>query len=152
LAELQRLCHMAKAPPNGGEWRAWYARLCRLIAQYHDRTDDAGRFSRRLLREMDSLWGFLGQHGVERKRSQGHQRSKARQRRRVIRPGQRRSAGVSPHGSPAQRITSSAWKRSVGGSVRPSALAVFRLMTSSYFVGISTGKSAGLAPFRMRST
>jgi transposase len=65
LAELQRLCHMATAPPTGGEWRAWYARLCRLIAQYHDRTDDAGRFARRLLREMDSLWVFLVQHGVE---------------------------------------------------------------------------------------
>jgi transposase len=65
LAELQRLCHMAKAPPTGGEWRAWYARLCKLIEQYHDRQDDAGRFARRLLREMDSLWVFLGQHGVE---------------------------------------------------------------------------------------
>jgi transposase len=65
LAELQRLCHMATAPPTGGEWRAWYARLCRLIEQYHDRTDDAGRFARRLLREMDSLWVFLAQHGVD---------------------------------------------------------------------------------------
>ena len=65
LAELQRLCHMATAPPTGGEWRAWYARLCKLIDQYHDRTDDAGRFARRLLREMDSLWVFLVQHGVE---------------------------------------------------------------------------------------
>jgi transposase len=65
LAELQRLCHMAKAPPTGGEWRAWYARLCRLIDQYHDRQDEAGRFARRLLREMDSLWVFLAQHGVE---------------------------------------------------------------------------------------
>ena len=65
LAELQRLCHMAKAPPTGGEWRAWYARLCKLIEQYSDRPDDAGRFARRLLREMDSLWVFLGQHGVE---------------------------------------------------------------------------------------
>jgi transposase len=65
LAELQRLCHMATAPPTGGEWRAWYARLCRLIDQYHDRQDDAGRFARRLLREMDSLWVFLAQHGVE---------------------------------------------------------------------------------------
>ena len=34
LAELQRLCHMATAPPTGGEWRAWYARLCKLIEQY----------------------------------------------------------------------------------------------------------------------
>jgi transposase len=65
LAELQRLCHMATAPPTGGEWRAWYARLCKLIDQYHDRTDDAGRFARRLLREMDSLWVFLAHHGVE---------------------------------------------------------------------------------------
>jgi transposase len=65
LAELQRLCHMATAPPAGGEWRAWYARLCKLIDQYHDRQDDAGRFARRLLRELDSLWVFLAHHGVE---------------------------------------------------------------------------------------
>jgi transposase len=65
LAELQRLCHMATAPPTGGEWRAWYARLCHLIDQYHDRQDNAGKFARRLLREMDSLWVFLAHHGVE---------------------------------------------------------------------------------------
>jgi transposase len=65
LTELQRLCHMATAPPTGGEWRAWYARLCKWIDQYHDRSDDAGRFARRLLREMDSLWVLLAQHGVE---------------------------------------------------------------------------------------
>src|SRR4029434_4214497 len=51
--------------PTGGEWRAWYARLCKLIEQYHDRQDDAGQFARRLLQEMDSLWVFLAQHGVE---------------------------------------------------------------------------------------
>jgi putative ABC transport system substrate-binding protein len=49
----------------GGEWRAWYARLCQLIEQYHDRPDDTGRFARRLLREMDSLWVFLAQYGVD---------------------------------------------------------------------------------------
>src|SRR5262245_51200557 len=65
LTELQRLCHMATAPPTGGEWRAWYARLCKLIDQYHDRQDDAGKLVRRLLREMDSLWVFLVQSGVE---------------------------------------------------------------------------------------
>ena len=36
--------------------------------------------------------------------------------------------------------------------VRPSALAVLRLMTSSNFVGCSTGRSAGLAPLRILST
>ena len=65
LAELQRLCHMATAPPTGGEWRAWYARLCRLIDRYYDCPDEAGRLVRRLLRELDSLWVFLVQHGVE---------------------------------------------------------------------------------------
>src|SRR5262249_53234625 len=37
----------------------------------------------------------------------------------------------------ADRITSSAWNSSVGGMVRPRALAVLRLMTSSNFVGCS---------------
>jgi hypothetical protein len=36
--------------------------------------------------------------------------------------------------------------------VKPSALAVFRLITSSNFVGCSTGRSAGLAPFKILST
>jgi ABC transporter substrate binding protein len=49
-------------------------------------------------------------------------------------------------------ITSSARASTVGGSSRPSALAVLRLMTSSYFVGACTGKSAGFSPLRMRST
>jgi transposase len=65
LVELQRLCQMAKAPPSGGVWRAWYARLCTLIDRYHERSDDSGRVTRRLLREMDSLWVFLSHHGVE---------------------------------------------------------------------------------------
>ena len=65
LAALPRRCPMATAPPTGGEWRAWYARVCHLIDQYQDRPDDAGRFARRLVRELDALWVFLAQHGVE---------------------------------------------------------------------------------------
>src|SRR5215813_6365286 len=65
LTELQRLCHMAKAPPTGGAWRAWYARLCTLIDRYHSRSDEAGRLVRRLQREMASLWVFLVENGVE---------------------------------------------------------------------------------------
>src|SRR5262249_11434407 len=48
--------------------------------------------------------------------------------------------------------TSSARASSLSGTSRPSALAVFRLMPNSNLTGASTGKSAGLAPFRMRST
>ena len=36
--------------------------------------------------------------------------------------------------------------------VSPSAFAVFRLITSSNFVGCSTGRSAGFAPLRILST
>src|SRR5215469_2182191 len=49
-------------------------------------------------------------------------------------------------------ITSSARARSVAGTSRPSALAVLRLITSSYFVGACTGRSAGFSPLRIRST
>ena len=49
-------------------------------------------------------------------------------------------------------ITSSARASSVGGTVRPSALAVLRLIASSYLVGACTGKSAGFSPLRIRST
>jgi transposase len=55
---------MAKAPPTGGEWRAWYARLCKLIDQYPARRDEAGACARRLLREMDALGVCLAHNGV----------------------------------------------------------------------------------------
>src|SRR5262245_3575128 len=49
-------------------------------------------------------------------------------------------------------ITSSARASRLSGTVRPSAFAVLRLITSSNLVGCSTGRSAGLAPFRILST
>ncbi len=52
----------------------------------------------------------------------------------------------------AQLITSSARASIAGGIVRPRAFAVLMLMTSSNFVGRSTGRSAGLAPLRILST
>lgn len=65
LKELQSLCYMAKDPPTGGQWQAWYARFCRLIGRYRERPDEAGKLVRRLQREMASLWVFLCEHGVE---------------------------------------------------------------------------------------
>src|SRR5262245_46450506 len=49
-------------------------------------------------------------------------------------------------------ITSSARSSNDGGITRPSAFAVLRLITSSNFVGCSTGRSPGLAPLRILST
>jgi hypothetical protein len=48
-------------------------------------------------------------------------------------------------------ITSSARASTDGGIVRPSVFAVLRLITNSNLVGCSTGRSAGLAPLRIRS-
>src|SRR5262245_54850978 len=50
----------------------------------------------------------------------------------------------------AHSITSSAATCSVGGTVRPSALAVLRFITHSNLVGCKTGKSAGFSPLRIR--
>src|SRR5437773_1737657 len=49
-------------------------------------------------------------------------------------------------------ITSSAAACSVSGTVRPSACAVLRLITSSNCVGCRTGISAGFEPFRICPT
>src|SRR5882724_2842106 len=49
-------------------------------------------------------------------------------------------------------ITSSARASSIGGTEIPSAFAVFKLITSSYLVGCSTGRSAGFAPLKILST
>src|SRR5262249_23849561 len=52
---------------------------------------------------------------------------------------------------PDHSITSSARASNIGGTSRPRAFAVLRLMTSSNLTGACTGRSAGLAPRRMRS-
>lgn len=93
--ELRRLCNMAKAPPTRGEWSSFYARLCRLIALYRGCDSDAGKFVRHIEDEMDSLFTFLFEKGVDptnnfaermirfavlwRKRSQGTKSDKGNQ-------------------------------------------------------------------------
>jgi hypothetical protein len=61
------------------------------------------------------------------------------------------SAGKMGKRSRFHSITSSARASNVGGISRPSSLAVFRLMTSSYLVGVCTGRSAGFSPLRILS-
>src|SRR5262249_8531558 len=63
-----------------------------------------------------------------------------------------RTAGQCDELASLHSITSSARASRPSATVRPSAFAVLRLITSSYFVGACTGKSAGFSPLRMRST
>jgi hypothetical protein len=60
------------------------------------------------------------------------------------------AAAVAPSGTRTHSIASSAVASSLSGTVRPSILAVEALMTSSNLVDCATGRSAGLAPLRMR--
>ena len=76
-------------------------------------------------------------------------------RRRLIRSPRQRGSWCHCAGRPCRPIhsmTTSARARNVGEIVRPSAFAVFILISSSNFVGCSTGSCAGLAPFRILST
>ena len=49
-------------------------------------------------------------------------------------------------------ITLSVRASTLGGIVRPICFAAFKLTMNSNFVGCSTGRSAGLAPFKILST
>jgi hypothetical protein len=56
-----------------------------------------------------------------------------------------------PQQKTAHSIKSSARTSSVGGTMMPSAFAVFKLMISSNLVGCSIGRSAGFAPLNILS-
>src|SRR5262249_6221816 len=68
------------------------------------------------------------------------------------RPHCRRAAEERDEVAAGHSITWSARASRLSGTVRPRALAVLRLITSSYLVGACTGRSAGFSPLRMRST
>src|SRR5882724_4078365 len=86
----------------------------------------------------------------------GGQPADARRPARLLRPGSERR-GEEPGSTSKERsalhhsITWSARASSDCGMVRPSAFAVFRLMTRWYLEACSTGRSAGLAPLRILS-
>src|SRR5262245_32310370 len=66
------------------------------------------------------------------------------------RPGSRSAEKRDKVAAVAHSITSSAMASTPEGIVRPSVLAVLRLITNSNFVGRITGRSPGLSPLRMR--
>src|SRR5262245_46709701 len=66
------------------------------------------------------------------------------------RPSRRTAKQRDELAAPDHSITSSALASNVSGMVRPSPLAVLRLITSSNLVGCMTGRSAGFSPLRIR--
>jgi transposase len=65
VKELRLLCHWANAPPGQKQWTDFYSRLMLLLLLFEGADDDAGKLARRVLREIDSLWVFLEENGVE---------------------------------------------------------------------------------------
>ena len=63
----------------------------------------------------------------------------------------RRHWNVRFKNSTVYSMTSSANARSLSGTVNPSALAVFMLITNSNLTGVWTGSSLGFSPLRIRS-
>src|SRR5262249_8294734 len=84
--------------------------------------------------------------GVEKPDHWHHRLLRARRKRPRSRAAEQRDE-VAP---PDHSITSSARASSVGGTSRPSALAVCMLMTNSNLVDCTIGRSAGFAPLRIR--
>lgn len=62
---LCNLCHFAKKPPTKKQWQDCYAKLILFIILFEGGDDDAGKLARRLYREMDNLFTFLEEEGVE---------------------------------------------------------------------------------------
>jgi transposase len=64
-AALQQLCAFAHAPPGKKKWTDFYTRRMLLVWCFEGAEDDAGRLAREILREIDTLWVFLDEAGVE---------------------------------------------------------------------------------------
>jgi transposase len=63
--QLRQLCHWTKAPPSEKQWTKFYSEFLLNLLLFENADDDAGRLARSLLGEMDSLWVFLEENGVE---------------------------------------------------------------------------------------
>jgi transposase len=62
---LQQLCEFAHAPPGKKKWTDFYTQLMLLLWLFEGAEDDAGQLAREILREIDTLWVFLDEAGVE---------------------------------------------------------------------------------------
>jgi len=65
LKELQLLCHWAKKPPDEKQWTDFYSRLLLLLMLHEGADDEAGQLARSIGKEIESLWVFLDENGVE---------------------------------------------------------------------------------------
>jgi transposase len=65
LKQLQLLCHWAKKPPDEKQWTDFYSELLLLLMLHEGGDDPAGELARSIARQLESLWVFLDEDGVE---------------------------------------------------------------------------------------
>jgi transposase len=65
LKELQLLCRWAKKPPSQKQWTDFYSRLLMLLMLHEGADDEAGHLARSIGNQLESLWVFLDENGVE---------------------------------------------------------------------------------------
>ena len=65
LKELRLLCHWSKKPPDQKQWANFYSRFLLLLMLYEGADNDAGQLARSIGKELESLWVFLDENGVE---------------------------------------------------------------------------------------
>src|SRR5262249_36874726 len=90
--------------------------------------------------------------GIERQDRDSGRRLRSRLRLGGERRGEETNRSGEKRSATRHWITSSARASTAGGVVRLRVLAVLRLMTSLNLVACSTGRSPGLAPFRILAT
>lgn len=64
-SDLQLLCGWGKKSPNEKQWTEFISRFTLLLILHEGADDEAGELARSLGREIDSLWVFLEEKGVE---------------------------------------------------------------------------------------
>jgi transposase len=65
LSELRLLCHWADKPPDEDQWTEFYSRLLLLLMLHEGADDPAGELAREIVRNLESLWVFLEEQGVD---------------------------------------------------------------------------------------
>lgn len=63
--QLQLLTHFAKEPPSEKQWTDFYSQLLMQLILFEGADDESGTLARAIARQMESLWTFLDEQGVE---------------------------------------------------------------------------------------
>jgi transposase len=65
VKELRLLCHWARKPPDEKQWTDFYSRLILLLMLHKGADNEAGQLARSIGGQLESLWVFLEENGVE---------------------------------------------------------------------------------------